>query len=337
MKVGINGAGRIGKMVVRILLERGIEVGCINDPFVDAEYLAYLLYRDSTHGTLKNTVITHTESSLTVKREGKPDMLIAVSNKKDPSEIGWSQYGIEYVVEASGVFKTVESCQKHIQGGAKKVVITAPSKDAPMFAVGINTGEYKGEAVISNASCTTNCLAPLAKVLEEEFGIEEGLMTTVHALTATQRIVDGMSMKEYRDGRGALQNIIPASTGAASAIGQVIPSLKGKLTGMSFRVPVADVSVVDLTVRLKAGASPEKIKQALRAASEGALQGILKYTEDPVVSTDFIGDSASSIFDASASIFLSDRFVKLVAWYDNECGYSHRVVDLLLHISKFQE
>ncbi|KAI5188789.1 glyceraldehyde 3-phosphate dehydrogenase (phosphorylating) [Nematocida minor] len=335
MKVGINGAGRIGKMVARILLERNIEIGCINDPFVDAKYLAYLLYRDSTHGTLKGTLVEHTSNSLVVKREGMPDLSIEVTNKKDPSEVEWSKYGAEYVIEASGIFKTVEDCQKHIKGGAKSVIITAPSKDAPMFAMGINHEEYAGETVISNASCTTNCLAPIAKVLEENFGIEEGLMSTVHALTATQRIVDGMSMKEYRDGRGALQNIIPASTGAASAIGQVIPSLKGKLTGMSFRVPVPDVSVVDLTVRLKKSAKPEEIKEAMKRASETTLKGILKYTEDAVVSSDFIGDSASSIFDATASIFLSDRFVKLISWYDNEYGYSHRVVDLLLHISKF--
>ncbi|KAI5147748.1 glyceraldehyde 3-phosphate dehydrogenase (phosphorylating) [Nematocida ausubeli] len=337
MKIGINGAGRIGKMVIRIALQRGIEIGCINDPFIDAKYLAYLIRRDSTHGTLKEFSVEHTDCSLLIRKEGMPDMEIKVTNKRDPSEIEWGNYGVEYVVESSGVFKTVEDCQKHLHSGVKSVIITAPSPDAPMFAIGINEKEYKGESVISNASCTTNCLAPIAKVIEECFGIEEGLMSTVHALTATQRIVDGMSMKEYRDGRGALQNIIPAATGAAKAIGQVIPSLKGKLTGMSFRVPVANVSVVDLTARLKTSATPEQIKQALKQASETSLKGILSYTDDAVVSSDFIGDSASSIFDASASIFLSDKFVKLIAWYDNECGYSHRVVDLLIHISKFQK
>ncbi|KAI5159170.1 glyceraldehyde 3-phosphate dehydrogenase (phosphorylating) [Nematocida ausubeli] len=337
MKIGINGAGRIGKMVIRIALQRGIEIGCINDPFIDAKYLAYLVRRDSTHGTLKEFSVEHTDCALLIRKEGKPDMEIKVTNKRDPSEIEWGNYGVEYVVESSGVFKTVEDCQKHLHSGVKSVIITAPSPDAPMFAIGINEKEYKGESVISNASCTTNCLAPIAKVIEECFGIEEGLMSTVHALTATQRIVDGMSMKEYRDGRGALQNIIPAATGAAKAIGQVIPSLKGKLTGMSFRVPVANVSVVDLTARLKTSATPEQIKQALKQASETSLKGILGYTDDAVVSSDFIGDSASSIFDASASIFLSDKFVKLIAWYDNECGYSHRVVDLLIHISKFQK
>lgn len=337
MKVGINGVGRIGKMVARILIEREIEIGCINDPFVDAKYLKYLLYRDSTHGTLKNITFDCTETSVIVQREGKPEMRVEVVNKKDPSEVEWSKYGVEYVIESSGVFTTVESAQKHLQGGAKAVIITAPSKDAPMFAVGINEGSYNGETVISNASCTTNCLAPIVKVIDESFGIEEGLMSTVHALTATQRIVDGMSMKEYRDGRGGFQNIIPASTGAASAIGKLMPHLNGKLTGMSFRVPVSDVSVVDLTARLKTSATPQQIKDALKAASEGALKGILKYTEDSVVSSDFIGESASSTFDATASIFLSDRFVKLIAWYDNEYGYSHRVVDLLIHISKSQK
>lgn len=337
MKVGINGAGRIGKMVARILIERELEVACINDPFVDAKYLAYLIKRDSTHGILKDVEVTHTEDSIVIKRAGKKDLTIQVTNKRDPTEIGWDKYGVDYVVESSGIFKTVEDCQKHIQGGAKAVVITAPSKDAPMFAMGINHTDYAGETVVSNASCTTNCLAPIAKVLEDSFGIEEGLMTTVHALTATQRIVDGMSMKEYRDGRGALQNIIPASTGAASAIGEVIPSLKGKLTGMSFRVPVPDVSVVDLTVRLKKSATPEEIKGAMKKASETTMKGILKYTEDPVVSSDFIGDSASSIFDADASIFLSDKFIKLVSWYDNEYGYSNRVVDLLSYMSEFHK
>jgi glyceraldehyde 3-phosphate dehydrogenase len=332
MKVGINGAGRIGKMVARIVLERGMEIGCINDPFVEADYLAYLLTYDSTHGRFKGTARAE-GSGISVECGGKK-MSIPLSRKKDPREIGWSSHGVSYVIEASGVFTTLEGAQGHIDAGAKGVIITAPSKDAPMFVMGVNEGEYRGEKIISNASCTTNCLAPLAKVIEEKFGIEEGLMTTVHALTATQRVVDGISIKAYRDGRGGLQNIIPASTGAASAIGAVIPSLRGKLTGMAFRVPVSDVSVVDLTCRLRQDASEEEVSKAIREASEGPLKGILGYTDEPVVSTDFIGDCRSSIFDSKASIYLSRRFVKLISWYDNECGYSHRVVDLLAHIAK---
>ncbi|KAI5186343.1 glyceraldehyde 3-phosphate dehydrogenase (phosphorylating) [Nematocida homosporus] len=334
MKIGINGAGRIGKLVARIALTRGFEIGCINDPFVDAKYLAYLLTRDSTHGPLRETQAKAEGNVLVL--EGKYPARITILAERDPAKIGWQQYGVEYVIESSGVFKGITDCQGHLTSGAKAVIITAPSKDAPMFVVGVNEKEYQGQTVISNASCTTNCLAPLVKVLEESFGIEEGLMSTVHALTATQRIVDGMSMKQYRDGRGGLQNIIPASTGAAAAIGEVIPSLKGKLTGMSFRVPVADVSVVDLTVKLKRGASATEIKRKLKEASEGSLKGILAYTEEPVVSSDFIGETASSVFDAEASIFLSDTFIKLVAWYDNEYGYSSRVIDLLAHISKSQ-
>lgn len=331
MKVGINGAGRIGKMVARIAINRGIEIGCINDPFVDAKYLAYLLSRDSTHRALDGVKIDYEGNTLILS--GQVSMRITVTAQKDPANIKWRDYGVEYVIEATGIFKTVEQCKGHLDSGARVVVITAPSKDAPMYVMGVNHKEYKGEEVISNASCTTNCLAPLVKVVDEAFGIEEGLMTTVHALTATQRIVDGMSMKQYRDGRGALQNIIPASTGAAAAIGKVIPRLAGKLTGMAFRVPVPDVSVVDLTVTLKNAAPEEEIKRKIKEASEGTLSGILAYTEEDVVSSDFIGSCYSSIFDSKASIFLSDKFVKLIAWYDNEYGYSARVVDLLLFVA----
>ncbi|KAI5181020.1 glyceraldehyde 3-phosphate dehydrogenase (phosphorylating) [Nematocida sp. AWRm80] len=332
MKIGINGAGRIGKLVARIALSRKIQIGCINDPFVDAKYLAYLLSRDSTHGSLSGIKVTHTENKLVV--EGETRQEIPITSERDPANINWSKYGVDYVIESSGAFKGITDCQGHLSSGAKAVIITAPSKDAPMYVVGVNAHEYKGEQIISNASCTTNCLAPIAKVLEESFGIEEDLMSTIHALTATQRIVDGMSMKEYRDGRSGLQNIIPASTGAAKAIGEVIPSLKGKLTGMSFRVPVPDVSVVDLTAKLRTPATADQIKQKLKEASETTLKNILKYTEDPVVSSDFIGETASSVFDATASIFLSDTFVKLVAWYDNEYGYSSRVIDLLEILSQ---
>ncbi|KAI5171734.1 glyceraldehyde 3-phosphate dehydrogenase (phosphorylating) [Nematocida sp. LUAm3] len=332
MKVGINGAGRIGKLVTRILLSKNIEIGCINDPFVDAKYFAYLLARDSTHGSLKDICVS--SEGNTIKLSGSVNLQIAITNHKSPSEAEWKKYGVDYVIEASGVFTTTEKAQGHIQAGAKAVIITAPSSDAPMFVMGVNEKEYKGEQIISNASCTTNCLAPLVKVLEDSFGIEEGLATTVHALTATQRIVDGMSMKQYRDGRGGLQNLIPASTGAAAAIGKVIPSLQGKLTGMAIRVPVADVSIVDLTVRLKNSASAEDVKRKMKEASEGHLKGILEYTEDPVVSTDFIGCTASSVFDATASMFLSDRFIKVIGWYDNEHAYSSRVVDLLEHVAR---
>lgn len=332
MKVGINGAGRIGKLVIRALLEQGAEIACINDPFVDAKYLAYLLSRDSTHGKIRDYSVTHRESAVVLS--GKKDMTIPVSAEKDPAQIPWGKHGVDYVIEASGVFTTLEKCEGHLNAGAKGVLITAPSKDAPMFVMGVNEKEYKGQKIISNASCTTNCLAPLVKVVEDSFGIENGLMTTVHALTATQRLVDGMSKKAYRDGRGGLQNIIPASTGAASAIGAVIPSLKGKLTGMSFRVPVADVSVVDVTLQLKRPSSAEGIKKALREASEKEFKGIMAYTEEDVVSSDFIGCDHSCVFDANASVFLSETFVKLVAWYDNEWSYSKRVVDMLQHMCK---
>merc|ERR1719516_798274 len=286
---------------------------------------------DSTHGQLRGTV-SHSDGKLVIN--GKP---ITVSMCRNPEDIKWADAGAEYVVESSGVFTTMEKAGKHLEGGAKKVIISAPSADAPMFVMGVNEGKYDGKSmdVVSNASCTTNCLAPLAKIINDNFGIEEGLMTTVHATTATQKTVDGPSMKKWRDGRGAQQNIIPASTGAAKAVGKVIPDLNGKLTGMAFRVPTADVSVVDLTVRLKKKATYEDIKRTVKAASQDPELGrYMGYTEDEVVSQDFIGDTHSSIFDAKAGIALNDKFVKLVAWYDNEVGYSHRVCDLIKYIAK---
>lgn len=301
----------------------------VNDPFIDAKYMAYMFKYDSTHGVFKGTIRVVDESTLEIN--GKQ---IKVTSKRDPAEIPWGDYGADYVVESSGVFTTVEKALAHIKGGAKKVVISAPSADAPMFVVGVNERTYNPSMnVVSNASCTTNCLAPLAKVVHEEFGIVEGLMTTVHATTATQKTVDGPSMKDWRGGRGAGQNIIPSSTGAAKAVGKVLPELNGKLTGMAFRVPTPNVSVVDLTCRLEKSASYEDVKAAIKYASEGPLIGILGYTDEDVVSNDFVGDSRSSIFDAKAGIGLSSSFMKLVAWYDNEWGYSNRVLDLIEHMS----
>jgi len=330
VRVGINGYGRIGRLVLRACVAKGVEVVAINDPFIELNYLVYLTKRDSTHGPFKGEV-GQENGQLIVN--GKP---IAVFNERNPSEIPWGKYDVDVVVESTGVFLTQEKANAHIQGGAKRVLITAPSPDAPMFVVGVNHEKYDPSLkIVSNASCTTNCLAPLAKIINDNFGIEEGLMTTVHAVTATQKTVDGPSGKAWRDGRGAAQNIIPASTGAAKAVGKVIPELNGKLTGMAFRVPVPDVSVVDLTVRLKKPTKYEEIKAVVKAASETAQwKGILEYTDEDVVSTDFIGSTASSVFDAKAGIQLSDTFVKLVAWYDNEYGYSNRVVDLILHMSK---
>ncbi|KAI8333658.1 glyceraldehyde 3-phosphate dehydrogenase [Chlamydoabsidia padenii] len=327
--IGINGFGRIGRIVLRRAIEDGsVQVVSVNDPFIPLDYMAYMLQYDSTHGRFKGTVEIK-DGKLVVN--GKP---ITVHNEKDPSQIPWGQDGAEYVVESTGVFTTTDKAKAHLQGGAKKVIISAPSADAPMFVVGVNLEAYKPEYdVISNASCTTNCLAPLVKVVDDNFGIVEGLMTTVHATTATQKTVDGPSHKDWRAGRGAGANIIPASTGAAKAVGKVLPHLNGKLTGMSFRVPNPDVSVVDLTARLKTGASYDQIKAAIKKASEGPMKGILGYTEDEVVSTDFLGDSRSSIFDAKAGISLNDNFVKLVSWYDNEYGYSCRVVDLLKFVA----
>ncbi|KAI8141834.1 glyceraldehyde-3-phosphate dehydrogenase [Fennellomyces sp. T-0311] len=330
VQVGINGFGRIGRIVLRASLQNpNVQVVAINDPFIDLEYMVYMFKYDSTHGRYKGTV-EQKDGKLIV--DGKE---IAVYAERDPSQIPWGQAGATYVVESTGVFTTIEKAKAHLVGGAKKVIISAPSADAPMFVCGVNLDAYKSEyQVISNASCTTNCLAPLAKVIDDKFKIVEGLMTTVHATTATQKTVDGPSGKDWRAGRGAGANIIPASTGAAKAVGKVIPHLNGKLTGMSFRVPNPDVSVVDLTVRIEKGATYEEIKQAIKDASEGELKGILGYTEDEVVSTDFLGDSNSSIFDAKAGISLNPNFVKLISWYDNEYGYSCRVVDLITHAAK---
>lgn len=325
-KIGINGFGRIGRLVLRNCIDKGAQVCAINDPFLDVNYMAYLIKYDSTHGRFKGDVSVLKNGMIQVNNQK-----IYVFVEKDPTKIPWSKSGAEYIVESTGVFTTNEKANLHINGGAKKVIITAPSADAPMFVMGVNHESYSPNLhVVSNASCTTNCLAPLAKVINDNFGIEQGLMTTVHATTATQKTVDGPSKKLWRDGRGAGQNIIPASTGAAKAVGKVIPELNGKLTGMAFRVPVADVSVVDLTCTLKSEATYDQIKEVIKkAASSQQYKGILAYTEEEVVSSDFIGDTHSSIFDAKAGIQLSKKFVKLVSWYDNEYGYSARVVDLI--------
>jgi len=330
VKVGINGFGRIGRIVLRnALLNPEVEVVAVNDPFIDLDYMVYMFKFDSIHGRFKGSVEVK-DGKLVI--QGKP---IIVFGEKDPAAIPWANSGAEYIVESTGVFTTVEKASAHLKGGAKKVIISAPSADAPMFVCGVNLDAYDSKyQVISNASCTTNCLAPLAKVINDKFGIVEGLMTTVHSTTATQKTVDGPSNKDWRGGRAVGSNIIPASTGAAKAVGKVIPSLNGKLTGMAFRVPTLDVSVVDLVVRLEKSASYDEIKKALKEASEGAYKGIISYTDESVVSTDFIGESASSIFDAKAGIALNPNFVKLVSWYDNEWGYSARVVDLLVFAAK---
>ncbi|OSN00303.1 type I glyceraldehyde-3-phosphate dehydrogenase [Lonsdalea britannica] len=329
IKVGINGFGRIGRIVFRAAQERSdVEIVAIND-LLDAEYMAYMLKYDSTHGRFNGTVEVK-DGHLVVN--GKT---IRVTAERDPANLKWNEAGVDVVAEATGIFLTDETARKHIQAGAKKVVLTGPSKDStPMFVMGVNHKEYAGQDIVSNASCTTNCLAPLAKVINDKFGIVEALMTTVHATTATQKTVDGPSHKDWRGGRGASQNIIPSSTGAAKAVGKVIPALNGKLTGMAFRVPTPNVSVVDLTARLEKGASYDAICAAIKEASEGELKGVLGYTEDAVVSTDFNGEKLTSVFDAKAGIALSDNFVKLVAWYDNETGYSNKVLDLVAHISK---
>uniref|UniRef100_A0A2N9EKX5 Glyceraldehyde-3-phosphate dehydrogenase n=2 Tax=Magnoliopsida TaxID=3398 RepID=A0A2N9EKX5_FAGSY len=329
-RIGINGFGRIGRLVLRVATSRDdMDVVAVNDPFIDAKYMAYMFKYDTTHGVFKGTLKVLDESTLEIN--GKQ---IKVVNKRNPADIPWGDFGADYVVESSGVFTTIEKASAHKKGGAKKVVISAPSADAPMFVVGVNEKIYNPSMdIVSNASCTTNCLAPLAKVVHEEFGIIEGLMTTVHATTATQKTVDGPSMKDWRGGRGAAQNIIPSSTGAAKAVGKVLPQLNGKLTGMAFRVPTLNVSVVDLTCRLEKSASYEDVKAAIKYASEGPLKGILGYTEEDVVSSDFVGDSRSSIFDAKAGIGLSNSFMKLVSWYDNEWGYSTRVLDLIEHMA----
>merc|ERR1719470_483869 len=326
-KIGINGFGRIGRLVLRAAVEKGAMVVAINDPFIPLDYMVYMFKYDSTHGKFKGEV----------KEDGKflyvNGNKITVFNERDPANIDWASAGAEYVVESTGVFTTTDKALAHTKGGAKKVIISAPSADAPMFVMGVNHEKYdKSLQVVSNASCTTNCLAPLAKIINDNFGIVEGLMTTVHAVTATQKTVDGPSGKKWRDGRGAAQNIIPSSTGAAKAVGKVIPDLNGKLTGMAFRVPTADVSVVDLTVRIEKEASYEDICKSIKEASAGSMKGILGYTDEDLVSTDFIGDQRSSIFDAKAGIQLSKTFVKLVSWYDNEMGYSHRVIALLAYM-----
>ena len=330
IKVGINGFGRIGRMVFRAAVQnfKDIEIVGIND-LLEPDYVAYMLKYDSVHGRFKGEVSVEGN---TLVVNGKKIRLTAV---KDPAELKWNEVGAEIIVESTGLFLTKETCEKHIAAGAKKVIQSAPSKDdTPMFVFGVNDKTYKGETIISNASCTTNCLAPLAKVINDTFGIKRGLMTTVHAATNTQKTVDAPSNKDWRSGRGIMGNIIPSSTGAAKAVGKVIPELNKKLTGMAFRVPTPNVSVVDLTVELNKAATYEQICDALKAASQGALKGVLAYTEEKVVSTDFIGEACTSIFDAEAGIALDDTFVKLVAWYDNEWGYSNKVLEMVRVMSK---
>jgi glyceraldehyde 3-phosphate dehydrogenase len=329
IKVGINGFGRIGRLAFRAAIERGnIDIVGIND-LIEPDYMAYMLRYDSTHGQFKGSIEVKS-GNLVVN--GKT---IRVTAEKDPANLKWNEVGADYVIESTGLFLTQADAQKHITAGAKKVVMSAPAKDdTPTFVMGVNHTELTAShTIVSNASCTTNCLAPIAKVLHDNFGIIEGLMTTVHAVTATQKTVDGPSAKDWRGGRGGYQNIIPSSTGAAKAVGLVLPALKGKLTGMSFRVPTADVSVVDLVVRLEKPATYEAIKKAMKDASESSMKGILGYTEDEVVSTDFLGDARTSIFDAKAGIALNDNFVKVVSWYDNEWGYSNKIVDLVEHMA----
>ncbi len=326
IKVGINGFGRIGRLAFRIATQRkDMQVVAIND-LLDVDYLAYMLKYDSVHGTFDGDIEVK-GGKLVVNGE-----VIRITAERNPADLKWNEVDAEYVIESTGLFTTKEKADLHIQGGAKKVVISAPSADAPMFVMGVNHKELKAsDKIFSNASCTTNCLAPIAKVLNDAYGITDGLMTTIHATTATQKTVDGPSMKDWRGGRAALHNIIPSSTGAAKAVGKVIPSLNGKLTGMSFRVPVMDVSVVDLTVNLSKSASYEDICKTMKAASEGELKGILGYTEESVVSQDFVGESCTSVFDAGAGIALTDKFVKVVSWYDNEYGYSTKILDLIAH------
>ncbi|MDN3650178.1 type I glyceraldehyde-3-phosphate dehydrogenase [Reinekea marina] len=329
IKVGINGFGRIGRFVFRASCERDdIQVVAIND-LIDVDYMAYMLKYDSTHGRFNGTVEVK-DGNLVVNGN-----VVRVTAERNPEDLAWGDVGVDVVAEATGIFLTDESARKHIQAGAKKVVLTGPSKDAtPMFVMGVNHETYAGQDIVSNASCTTNCLAPIAKVLNDKWGIESGLMTTVHATTATQKTVDGPSVKDWRGGRGASQNIIPSSTGAAKAVGVVLPELNGKLTGMAFRVPTANVSVVDLTVNLSKPATYEEICAAMKEASEGDMAGVMGYTEDAVVSQDFIGETKTSVFDAAAGVALTDKFVKVVSWYDNEIGYSNKVLDLAAHISK---
>ena len=329
VKIGINGFGRIGNLAFQAALKKKeVEVVAINDPFITADYMAYMVKYDTVHGRFEGEVSAK-ENTLIVN--GKE---IKVYNVMDPANIPWGENGVEYVLECSGVFTTTEKAQAHLKAGAKKVVISAPSKDAPMFVMGVNHTTYDPSMnIVSNASCTTNCLAPLAKVIHDKFGIVEGLMTTVHATTATQKTVDGASKKDWRGGRAAAANIIPSSTGAAKAVGKVIPELNGKLTGMSFRVPTVDVSVVDLTCNLAKKTTYEEICQAMKEASENEMKGIIEYVDEDVVSSDFINDEHTSIFDSKAGIQLTDTFVKLVAWYDNEWGYSHKLVDLAIYMA----
>ena len=331
IKIGINGFGRIGRIVFRAAqLRDDIEVVGIND-LIDVDYMAYMLKYDSTHGRFDGTVEVK-DGNLVVN--GKT---IRVTAERDPANLKWNEIGVDIAVEATGLFLTDETARKHITAGAKKVVLTGPSKDAtPMFVNGVNFDKYAGQDIVSNASCTTNCLAPLAKVIHNKFGIKDGLMTTVHATTATQKTVDGPSAKDWRGGRGASQNIIPSSTGAAKAVGKVLPALNGKLTGMAFRVPTPNVSVVDLTVNLEKPASYEEICAEIKRASENEMKGVLGYTEDAVVSTDFNGAVETSVFDAAAGIALTDTFVKLVSWYDNETGYSNKVLDLVAHVYNYK-
>lgn len=328
IKIGINGFGRIGRLVFRRAMELdGVEIVGIND-LLDVNYIAYMLKYDSTHGRF-NGEVSVVDGNLLVNGS-----TVRVTAERNPADLKWNEVDAEYVVESTGLFLTKEKAQAHIDAGAKKVVLSAPSKDdTPMFVMGVNNEEYAGQDIVSNASCTTNCLAPIAKVLNDKFGIESGLMTTVHATTATQKTVDAPSMKDWRGGRGAGQNIIPSSTGAAKAVGKVIPELNGKLTGMAFRVPTANVSVVDLTVNLKTSTNYDEIKAAMKEASETNLKGILGYTEDAVVSNDFLGEERTSVFDAEAGIMLDDKFVKVVSWYDNEWGYSCKVVDLVQYMA----
>ena len=329
VKVGINGFGRIGTLAFQAALKKEeVEVVAINDPFVEADYMAYMTKYDTVHGRFDGEVSSKDGVLIVNGKE------IKVYNEMDPKNIPWGELGVDYVLECSGVFTTLEKAQAHIDAGAKKVIISAPSKDAPMFVMGVNNDKYTSDMnIVSNASCTTNCLAPLAKVINDNFGIKDGLMTTVHATTATQKTVDGASKKDWRGGRAAAANIIPSSTGAAKAVGKVIPELNGKLTGMAFRVPTVDVSVVDLTCNLEKPATMEEICAAVKKASENEFKGIIEYTEDAVVSSDFINDAHTSIFDATAGISLTDTFVKLVAWYDNEWGYSNKLVDLACYIA----
>lgn len=330
INIGINGFGRIGRLVMRAAANKpNINIVAVNDPFISVDYMEYMYKYDTVHGRCGQEV-SHDKDAKTLTIDGKD---VKIMGEMDPSKIAWGDAGADYVIESTGVFTSIEKAGLHMKGGAKKVVISAPSGDAPMFVMGVNHKEYKNDMdVVSNASCTTNCLAPLAKVVNDEFGIKEALMTTVHAVTATQQTVDGPSQKDWRGGRAACYNIIPSSTGAAKAVGKVIPDLNGKLTGMSFRVPTANVSVVDLTAVLDKGADYETICAKIKDASEGEMKGILGFQDDDIVSSDFIGDARSSIVDKKAGIALNDNFVKLVSWYDNEAGYSNRVLDLISHM-----